>query len=67
MRDQVDLREARYLHIPVIGLERDVMFEQGARLGAPVEPPSQLRFVGAQAVIEGASADGQQLTLQLRG
>jgi hypothetical protein len=36
--DEVDLREARDGDVPAIGLEGDVVLEQGARLGPPVQP-----------------------------
>ena len=67
MRDQVDLGEARNLHIPVIRLEGDVMLQQGSRLGAAIEPAPQLPLVRGQPVIDRASADAEQLTLGLRG
>jgi hypothetical protein len=37
MRDQIDLGKAGRFNIPVVGLDRDVVFEQGARFGAPVK------------------------------
>lgn len=36
---EIDFREARGRHVPAIGPERDVMFEQRARLG----PATKLR------------------------
>src|SRR6516225_9370631 len=67
MRHQIDLGEARRLHIPVIRLERDVMFQQGPGLGATVEPTPPLPLLSAQAVIDAARADAQPLPLDLRG
>jgi len=67
MRDPVDLGEARNLHIPVIRLEGDVMLQQGPGLGAAIEPAPQPPLVGTQPVIDGASADREQLILGLWG
>jgi hypothetical protein len=67
MRDQVYFGEARNFHIPVIGLERDVMLQQGLRLGAAIEPTPQLPLGRGQPIIDGASADAEQLSLGLLG
>jgi len=64
--DEVDLREAGGGHVPAIGLERDVVFEQTARLGAPVQPRADLAAVRGQAAIDLARADAQQLRLHRR-
>ena len=48
-------------HVPVIGLQRDVVLEQGPRLGAPVPPGRELPLGRRQAPIDLARADGPQL------
>src|SRR5947208_8305341 len=63
MRNQVDLVEARHLDVRVIRLERDVMLQQAPRLGAAVEPAPPLPLLPAQAVIDAARADAEQLLL----
>jgi len=65
VRNQVDLRIARHLHVPVVGLERNVLLEQGPRLGAAVKPPPQLLLVRPQAIVQRAGADRQQLPFLL--
>src|SRR2546426_4918474 len=60
---EVDLGEAGNGHVPPIGLERDVVFEQGAGLGAAVQPLADLAAVRGQATIHLARADGQHLPL----
>ena len=66
MRHQVDLGEARHLDVPMIRLERDVMLQQAPRLGAAVEPAPPLPLLPAQAIIDAARADAEQLPLRLR-
>jgi len=67
MRNRVDLGEARPLHLPGIGLERGGMLQPGPQLGAALEPMPQPPLGRGQAVIDGASADPQPLTLERRG
>jgi len=67
MRDQVDFCEPGRLHIPVVGLEGDGMFQQASRLGTAVEPSPQPPFVRPQPIIDGASADSEQFLLPLQG
>ena len=66
MRKQISFREARSLHIPAVGLHRNVVFEQIAGLGAPVEAPSPLRLVRLQPPVHLPRTDLQQLPLDLR-
>jgi len=54
MRHQINLREARYLGIPVVRLERDAMLQQGPRLGVAVRPAPTLPLLPPQAVIDRA-------------
>ena len=61
MRDQVDLGEAGRRDVPVLRPDGDVMFEQGAGLGAAIEPAADLAFAGLQATIDRAGADPAQL------
>ena len=61
MRHEIDLGEAGDGHVPAIGLEGDVMFEQGARLGAPVQPLAELAAVRGQAAIDLPRADREHL------
>lgn len=46
VRDQVGFGEARSTDIPGIGFDRDVVFEQGAGFGAPVEAFLSWCFLG---------------------
>ena len=61
--NEVDLGEAGNGHVPPIGLEGDVVFEQGAGLGAAVQPLANLAAVRGQPAIHLARADGQHLPL----
>ena len=63
MRDQIDLCKAGRFDIPVVGLDRDVVFEQGARFGAPVEALLELASLSLQSPIDGRRADQEQLFL----
>ena len=67
MGDQVYLDRARAVHAPGLGLDGDLVPEEGSRLGAPVEAAFEGPFVGFQGPIEGTWADGKQRFLQLRG
>lgn len=49
MRHQVDLAEPRRSYVPTVGLHRDVMLQQRARLGASVDTPFPLALLGPQA------------------
>ena len=61
MGHQVQLREARDRHIPVIGLQRDVVLEQGPGLRPPVAAGPEPSLDRAQATIDLARADRPQL------
>jgi hypothetical protein len=56
MRHQVNLAEAGHVHIPRIGLQRDVAFQQRPRLGAAIELAPLLALLLAQEVIDAARA-----------
>src|SRR3990170_6328274 len=66
MGDQVHLREPWNLHIPAIGLHRNVMLQQIARLGPSVDAPPALPLLGLQPAVDLPRADLQQLLLDLR-
>jgi hypothetical protein len=61
--DEVDLGEARDDHVPAVGLEGDVVLEQGAGLGTAVQPLAELPAVGGEPAIHLARADAQHLSL----
>src|SRR6266851_1653000 len=52
MRNQIDLRESGPIHIPTVGLHRNVVFQQQAGLGAPVHPPLVLCLFRAQPSVD---------------
>src|SRR5580704_2093989 len=54
------------LHVPAIGLHRDVMLEQIAWLGASVDSPPLLRLGLFQPSVDLSRADFQQLLLDFR-
>src|SRR5947209_7782186 len=66
MRDQVDLGETRSLHIPTIGLHRNVVLQQSARLGAPVDTSFPLALLRLQPAVDLPGTDAQQLFLHFR-
>ncbi len=55
--DQICLHEARGGDLPTIGLDRDVMFEQGTRLGPAVQAALELVLAGLQAAVDGGGTD----------
>ena len=65
VRDQIDLGKARGLDVPGVGFDRDVMFEQGAGFGVPVEVFFELTLFGPQASVDGGRTDLEQLLLGL--
>src|ERR1700676_4154750 len=67
MRHQVDLAEPRRSHVPTVGLHRDVMLQQRARLGASVDTPFPIALSRPQAPIDLPSTDAQKLLLHRRG
>src|SRR2546430_2256866 len=66
MRHQVDLAEPWRSHIPTIGLHRDMMLQQSAGLGAPVNTPFPLALLRLQSPVDLPCTDAQQLFLYLR-
>jgi len=64
---QVYLHRAGALHIPVVGLDGNLVPQQCAWFGASVEAAFEGAFVGLQGSVEGAGADGEHLPLQVRG
>jgi len=61
MGDQVDLGEARGSDIPVLGLDGDMVLEQGTGLRAPVEAAAQPMFGLPEVAIDRAGADGLEV------
>src|SRR6516162_10841535 len=66
VRDQVDFRETRALYVPAIRLHRNVMLQQIAWLGAPVDAAPPLRLGRLQPPIDLSRADLEQLLLDFR-
>src|SRR5712671_520886 len=66
MRNQIHFRETRSSDVPAVGLHRNVVLEQIARLGAPVNPPSPLRLLRLQPAVHLPRTDLQQLLFDLR-
>jgi len=66
MRNQIGFCETRSLDVPAIRFHRDVMLEQIARLGAPVEAPAPLRLLRFQPPVHVPRANLQQLLGDLR-
>ena len=48
MRDQIDFGEAGLANVPVVGLDGNVMLQQGARFGPTVDPFFELALFGAE-------------------
>jgi len=65
--DQIDLGKTGDSHLPAVGLDGDLMFEQRARLGPTVEPTLELALPRLQATIDGSRTDGKQLVFDLGG
>lgn len=65
MRHQINLGKPGHLHLPVIGLDRDLVFEQGARSGAAIETPPQPLLAGSQPAVDLTRTDAQPLPLQV--
>jgi hypothetical protein len=66
MGDEIDLGEAGGRDVPPVRLEGDVVLQQRARLGPPVQPRRELTPVRGQPPIYLARADGQHLSLHGR-
>ncbi len=58
---QVHLGEAGLGDVPVIGLARNVVLQQRAGFGAPIQPSADRALVGRQQAIDLARADGAHL------
>ena len=58
---QVHLSEARFGDVPVVGLDRNVVLQQGARLGTAIDAAPHRPFVGREQAIDLARADGADL------
>ena len=52
MGDQIDFGKAWGFDIPGVGFDGDVVFEQGAGLGAAVKPPLELGFPGFESAVD---------------
>src|SRR5260370_33234007 len=63
MRNQIDFCKAGGLHVPAVGLHRDVMLQQIARLGASVNPPPLLVLLGGESTVHLSGTDREQLFL----
>ena len=61
MTHQVHLGEAGLGHIPVIGLDRNVVLQQRAGLGTPIQSSTNRTLVGRQQAVHLARADGAHL------
>src|ERR1700694_4943259 len=66
MRHQVDLAEPGIAPIPTVGLHRNGVLQQCARLGAPVNTPFALALLRLPSPVDLPSTDAQQLFLPLR-
>ena len=67
MRDQIDFGEAGLANVPVVGLDGNVMLQQGARFGPTVDPFFELALLGAEPIVDGAGTEAEQLLFQSRG
>ncbi len=63
MRDKVYLQVAWNGNIPVVRPDGDLVFEQGARFGMPVQTLLRLEFLGLQKAVHLARANLQELGL----
>jgi len=61
--DEVGLRGPRAGDVPPLRLDGDLVFEQGAGLGAAVEAAPQPLAVGLEQAVDDAGADGAQPVL----
>ena len=65
--DQVDLGEAGRRDGPGVGLNGNVVLQERARLGPPIEPLLELARGGRKSAIDLPRTDGQQLLLNPPG
>src|SRR3984957_18920523 len=66
MRNQIHFRETRCRYVPAIGLHRNVVLEQVARVGPPLNPSSPLRLLRFQPTVHLSRTDLQQLLFNRR-
>jgi hypothetical protein len=59
--DQIGFGKAWSFDIPGIGLDGDVVFEQSAGFGAPVEALFQLALFGPESPVHGSGTDREKL------
>ena len=64
--DGIDLGEFWGFHVPVLGADRDVVFEQGPGFGPSIEAFSDQGFLLSQSSVDLAGADGEELPLEGR-
>jgi hypothetical protein len=65
MGDEIDFDVPRLGDVPVFGANRNLVFEQAARLGASIEPFLELGLVRVQAPVHLPSTHFQELTFLL--
>ena len=65
VRDQIGFGIAWGFDIPGVGFDGNVVFEQRARFGAPVESLFQLALFGLESPVDGSGADREELLLNL--
>jgi hypothetical protein len=63
--DQISFSEAGSGYIPMLGLDGDVVLEQGAGLGAAIEAAPEVPLLGVESAVDGPGADREDLTLHL--
>src|SRR5215470_13063486 len=66
MRYQIHFGEPRSVHVPAIGLHRNVVFEQIAWLSAPVNASPSPVLLGRQSPVHLSRTDGQSLSRDFR-
>jgi len=60
MGDQIDLGKAGDAHLPAIGLDGDMVFEQRSRLGPPVEVFAKPALLLPQMPVDASRTDRQE-------
>ena len=64
--DEVDLAGAGFVHIPMVGLDGNVVFQKSARFGAAVDAPLEPALFVLQPAVHLAWTHRAQLGLHLR-
>ena len=64
MRDQIDFGKTRLVDVPAVGLEGNVMLQQGAGSGPTVDSFFELPLFEAEPVVDGARTEARQLLFQ---